>query len=372
MKSKKNAGNAGTVPDEKKGAKVVVEHITGIFVPIINYLTAASIVKSVIVLLAGFGALDTAGGVYKIFYAMSDGFFYFLPFFLAITAAKQWKTDKFISLLIPVAMLYPELVAVLENGQSLSFLGLPVQPSIYHSGVIPVLLAVGLLHFVEKPCDKLIPEAVRGFLKPIVCCIIVLPVTFMLFGPMGSWIGNGLTKLFFILYNWNPIVAGVFMGFSIQPMVVVGAHWSIVPVSINSIAVNGYDVILPLLGGAVYGQCGACLAMGIIYKEKEQRRVAFQAALSAALGVTEPSLYGVTLKTPRAMIAACLAGACGGAIAGIAGTHCTSFAFPSFITCVAYIGPGFVWFLVSMAVALPIGFLLTMVQRKALIKNMNM
>lgn len=359
------------VTEKKSVGKLIVDNITGIFVPIINYLTAASILKSVIVLLAGFGVLDTASGVYKIFYAVSDGFFYFLPFFLAITAAKQWKTDKFISLLIPVAMLYPDLVAILENNQSLSFIGIPVQPSIYHSGVIPVLMAVGLLHFVEIPCDKFLPNAFKGFLKPIICCLVVLPVTFMLFGPMGSWIGNGLTKLFFLLYDWNPIVAGVFMGFAIQPMVVVGAHWSIVPVSIASIAANGYDVILPLLGGAVYGQCGACLAMGLIYKDKEQKTVAFQGALSAALGVTEPALYGVTLKTPRAMISACLAGACGGAIAGIAGAHCTSFAFPSFVTCVAYVGPGFVWFLVSMAAALPIGFLLTLVQKKSLIKNIE-
>lgn len=367
----KNENSVNNTNSTKKSiGKIIVDNITGIFVPIINYLTAASILKSVIVLLAGFGVLDTAGGVYQIFYAVSDGFFYFLPVFLAITAAKQWKTDMFISLLIPVAMLYPDLVAILENNQSLSIFGLTAQPAIYHSGVIPVLLAVGLLHFVEIPCDKFIPQAVKGFLKPIICCLIVLPITFLLFGPLGSWIGDGLTKLFFILYDWNPIVAGVFMGFAIQPMVVVGAHWSIVPVSIASITANGYDVILPLLGGAVYGQCGACLAMGIIYKSKEQKTIAFQAALSAALGVTEPSLYGVTLKTPRAMISACIAGACGGAIAGIAGAHCTSFAFPSFITSVAYVGPGFVWFLISMAAALPIGFALTIIQKK-MIKSEN-
>ncbi|MCQ2494263.1 MAG: PTS transporter subunit EIIC [Lachnospiraceae bacterium] len=358
-----------TEKSKKRIGKLIVDNITGIFVPIINYLTAASILKSVIVLLAGFGVLDTAGGVYQIFYAVSDGFFYFLPVFLAITASKQWKTDMYISLLIPVAMLYPDLVAILENGKSLSLLGLTAQPAIYHSGVIPVLLAVGLLHFVEIPCDKFLPGAIKGFLKPIICCLVVLPFTFLLFGPVGSWIGSGLTKLFFLLYDWNAVIAGIFMGFLIQPMVVVGGHWSIVPVSISSIATNGYDVILPLLGGAVYGQCGACLAMGILYREKEQKTIAFQAALSAALGVTEPSLYGVTLKTPRAMISACIAGACGGAIAGIAGAHCTSFAFPSFITSVAYVGPGFVWFLVSMAVALPIGFVLTIIQKKALMKN---
>lgn len=352
---------------QKKKYQIIIDQITGIFLPIINYLTAASILKSVIVLLANFGVLAQDSGVFQIFYAMSDGFFYFLPVFLAITAAKQWHTDMFLSLLIPVAMLYPDITATLEQGQALSFFGLTVQPSIYHSSVIPVLLAVGLLHFVEIPCDKYLPASLKGFLKPLVCCLIVLPVTFLLFGPMGAWIGAGLTKLFSILYNWSPIAAGIFMGFFIQPMVVLGAHWSIVPVSISNIASIGYDMILPLLGGAVYGQAGAAFAMGILYKEKEQKNIAFQASLSAALGVTEPVLFGVTVRNPRAMLAACTAGAVGGAIAGFAGTHCTSFAFPSFITSVAYVGPGFALFLVSMAVAFPLAFVLTILQRKHLV-----
>ena len=344
--------------------KTVVEQISGIFVPIINYLTAASIIKSVLILLAGAGVLSKDNGLYMVFYAVSDGFFYFLPVFLAITASKQWKTDLYIALLIPVAMLYPDLMAVLENGGTLPFLAFKIQPAIYHSSVIPVILGVGLLHFVEKPCDKVIPEAVRGFVKPIICCLIVLPFTFLIFGPIGTWIGNALTDLFNILYEWNHIAAGIFMGFIIQPMVFVGAHWSIVPISIASIAANGYDLLLPLLGGAVYGQCGAALAMAIIYKDKEKKNISYQAALSSALGVTEPALFGVTMRNPRAMLSACIAGAVGGGIAGFAGSQCMAFAFPSFVTCIAYAGNGFVLFLVSMAVAFPIGLGLTLLQRK--------
>lgn len=353
----------------KSGYKVVIDQISGIFLPIINVLTAASIIKSAIVLMAAGGILSVDSGVYQIFYAASDGFFYFLPFYLAITASKQWKTDPFISLLIPVAMLYPQLSAVLENGQSLSFLGLEVPPAIYHSGVIPVLLAVGLLHFVEKPCDKWIPEAIRGFMKPIICAIIVLPVTFILFGRIGTIIGDFLTKIFFMLFDLSPVVAGAFMGFFIQPMVFVGAHWSIVPVCITNISNVGYDVILPLLGGAVYGQCGAALALGIMFKgDKNKRRIAFQGALSAALGVTEPALFGTNMPNIRAMISACISGAIGGAITGMAGTHCTSFAFPSFVTSIAYVGPGFVTFLVSMVIAFVVSFILTMAQRRWIVK----
>lgn len=344
--------------------KKIIDQISGIFLPIINVLTAASIIKSAVILLAAGSILDTASGLYQILYACSDGFFYFLPFFLAITASKQWKTDPFISMLIPVAMLYPDLAAIFDSGSTLDFFGLTMPATVYHSSVIPVLLAIGLLHFLEKPCDKYIPESIRGFLKPIICMLIVLPITFLFFGRIGTWIGDGLTWVFFKLYDFSPVIAGTFMGFFIQPMVFVGAHWSIVPVCINNIATMGYDVILPLLGGAVYGQAGAALALGLMYKNKKNKQLAFQGALSAALGVTEPALFGCNMPKPRAMISACIAGAVGGTIAGIAGTHCTSFAFPSFVTSIAYVGPGFVTFLISMVISGIIGFSLTMAQRR--------
>lgn len=347
--------------------QMVIAQITGIFFPVIQIITAASIIKSVIVLLGTFGVVSVESGVYRIFYAVSDGFFYFLPFFLAITASKQWKTDLYISLLIPVTMLYPDIVAILEYEKTLSFLGFTIPSTTYHSSVIPVLLAVGLLHFVEKPCERYMKDSVKGFLKPIVCCVVVLPVTFLLFGPMGSWIGDFLTKIFFALYDWNAIVAGAFMGFFMQPMVVVGAHWSVVPVSIQNVASLGYDVIMPLVGGAVYAQAGAALAVGVLSKrDKERRQIAFQASLTAALGVTEPALFGVNVPLVRPMIAACLAGAVGGAMVGAAGTHCNSFAFPSYLTCIAFVGPGFVMFLLSMAVSFVLGFLFTMMQKKYL------
>lgn len=364
--------NGAKATSKKSTYQTVVDQIAGIFLPIINVLTASGILKSVMMLLVTFHILEETDGVYRVFYAVSDGFFYFLPFFLAVTAAEQWKLDKFVAMMIPVAMLYPDITAILENNGSFDFFQLTVPPTVFHSGVIPILLAVGLLYFVEKPCDKYLPSAIKGFMKPILCCLIVLPVTFLLFGRIGTWIGDALTNAFFHIYDWNAVVAGAFMGMIIQPMVVVGAHWSLIPIVLANIAALGYDNILPLLGGAVYGQAGAALAVGILYKHnKEKRRMAYQASFTAALGVTEPALFGVNVPLGRPMLAACMAGACGGAIAGFAGTHCLSFAFPSFITCVAYVGDGFALFLVSMIVCFPLGFLFTMLQKKTIIKRME-
>ena len=167
--------------------------------------------KSILILLASFNLMSAENGIYRIFYAVSDGVFFFLPFLLAITSSRQLKTNTFISLMVPIAFLYPAISETLENGGTFNLLCFKVPPAVYHSSVIPVLLAVGLLHFIEKLCDRL-QEAVRGFLKPIICMAVVLPATFMIFGPAGTYIGAVLTKAFFSIYSFNPVAAGAFMG----------------------------------------------------------------------------------------------------------------------------------------------------------------
>ena len=348
----------------------IVESISGVFLPVVNVITAASITKSVLLLLLSSGVLDEQSGLYLLFYAASDGFFYFLPFFLAATASRQWKADPFVSMLIPCAMLYPDVVAVLEAGGQLSFVTLTVPNAVYHSSVIPVLLSVGLLHFVEIPCDKLLPEAIRGFLKPIVCLIIVIPATFLLFGPIGAAIGEVLAAVFFRLYSWSAVAAGAFMGFACQPMVAVGAHWAVVPAAINSIATKGFDVIMPFFAGAVYAQGGAVLAVALMYdRGSESRRLALQASATAILGVTEPALFGFNIPLAAPFLSACAAGAVGGALIGWAGVTCKSFAFPSIVTSVAFAGQGFGTFLLSMVTCYILGFALTFTQRLSILRR---
>jgi len=345
--------------EKKPLGKVIVEQLSGIFLPVINLITAASIIKSVLILLVSFNVLSPENGIYRIFYAVSDGFFYFLPFFLAVTASRQWKTDLFVTCMIPVAMLYPDILEILENGGKFPFLCFDVPSAIYHSSVIPVLLAAGLLKLIEKPCDLFLPEIIKGFTKPVICMLIVLPFTFLIFGPLGTWIGSGLTKLFFVLYDWNSVAAGAFMGLLIQPMVMVGAHWAIVPIALNNIATQGFDVIMPLLGGAVYGQAGAAFAVALMEKDRETRIMAVQSGFTACLGVTEPALYSINLPRLKPMICGCFAGAFGGALAGLGGNHCISFAFPSILTCVAFAGDGFLFFMLSLLLGLILGFVFT-------------
>lgn len=337
----------------------VIDTISGIFIPVINVLMAAGILKGILMLAVNTGVLVETGGVYQILHGAADGFFYFLPIYLAYTTAKMLKVDIFTAVMIATALLYPDITSFFAAGNTMDFMGIPIQPVTYESSVIPIILAVLLLYFVEKPMEKYIPATIKGFMKPLLSMIIVVPITFMVFGPMGTMIGDGLAKLYGILHDFSPIFTGVIFGLIWQPLVVFGFQWGMVPVIISNVNQFGMDQILPILGPAVFGQAGAALAVGLMTRNKKRKMVALSASVTAVLGVTEPALYSVTVPLKRPMIAACIAGAIGGGIVGGSGARAISFAFPSLISLVVYLGEGFWTFLIACILAFIISFILT-------------
>ncbi|MBH1939523.1 PTS transporter subunit EIIC [Mobilitalea sibirica] len=324
---------------------------------------AAALLKGILTLVVNGGILSETDGTYRILYAIADAFFYYLPVFLAYTASVKLKADAFTSVMIAVALVHPDITAVFEKGLGLDFLGLPVSSVTYPSGVIPIILAVGLLHYVEIPLERYLPRAVKGFLKPMIAVLIVVPVTFLVFGPFGTFIGDVLAKSFHTLYNFSPIVAGAIFGLIWQPMVVFGFQWGLVPVILSNISAYGVDTILPLLGPAVLGQAGAAMAVSFMTKNKRMKTIAFSGSITAILGVTEPVLYGVTIPLKRPMVAACIAGAIGGGIVGTSSAGAVSFAFPSMVSLVVYFGEGFWTFFFACILGFIIGFLLTWIFR---------
>ncbi len=350
-----------TTTNEKRNVfNRVIDTISGIFVPVINVLMAAALLKGVLLLIVNAGLLKETSGAYQIFYAISDGFFHFLPIFLAYTAAHKLKADPFTAMLLAAALVYPDITDYFAMGASLDIFGIKVPPVSYPSSVIPIILAVGMLHYVELPLERLLPGAVKGFLKPMLALIIVTPATFLVFGPLGAMVGGGLSASYSALYSLSPVAAGAIFGLIWQPVVVFGLHWGIVPVVLDHISTLGRDSFLPLCGPAVMGQAGAAVAVSILTKNKKLKSVALSGALTAMLGVTEPVLYGVTVPLKRPMIAACIAGAIGGAIVGTSEAGAVAFAYPSLTSLVVYFGKGFWTLVFAMAAGFIISLILTL------------
>ncbi|CAM3354978.1 beta-glucoside-specific PTS transporter subunit IIABC [Lactobacillus paragasseri] len=358
-----------------------IDLISGIFTPILGPMAAAGMIKGLTAMCASFGWLAKTSGTYEVLYAIGDGFFYFLPLILAITSAKKFKVDRFTAITIGAAMCYPAMVAMnsskkvlfdLFNGTFLhsqvhaTFLGIPIISMNYTSTVIPIILAVWFASVVEKWCKEWIPTVVKTFLVPFVTLLIVVPLTFLIIGPLATWIGNALAAITSAVYNFSPVLAGILLGGLWQVFVIFGVHWGFVAVMMSNIAALGYDPILGLSLGASFAQIGVVLAILLQTKDQKLKGIALPAFLSGIFGVTEPAIYGVTLPRKKPFILSCIAAGVGGGLIGFFGTKMYMMGGMGVFVIPAAIGPktgvdmSVYGLMIAMAVSFVLGFILQM------------
>ncbi|MNM25110.1 PTS system beta-glucoside-specific EIIBCA component [compost metagenome] len=336
-----NAGKAESADNSANLIGKAVDIISSIFSPMLGALAGAGILKGLLALFTSLHWLSTTGGTYMILNAAADSVFYFLPIFLAITSARKFQSNAFVSVAIAGALVYPTVIAAVGGTESLHFLGIPIVLINYSSSVIPIILAVWVQSYVEKGFKKIIHESVRNILVPMLSLLIVVPLTFLAFGPVGNIISQGLASGFSFIYDLSPLLAGAIAGAFWQVFVIFGVHWGFVPIMLNNLNTLGYDTMLPMLSAAVLSQAGAAFGVFLKAKNSDLKALAGSVTVPAIFGITEPVIYGVSLKLKKPFIYACIGGAVGGAIIGTGGSKALAFALPSVLALPTYIGPGF-------------------------------
>ncbi|MFT8824849.1 MAG: beta-glucoside-specific PTS transporter subunit IIABC [Liquorilactobacillus mali] len=344
---------------EKNIVNRFIAFISGTFTPFLGALAGAGILKGLLALFVALNWMSTTSGTYEILYAAGDALFNFLPIFLAFTASKRLNVNQFVAVALAAALVYPTLVAAADKTQTLHFMGIPVVPTTYTSSVIPILLAVWVLSFIEPVLNKIFPEAIRNIFTPLFSLTIMVPLTMIVVGPLGSSVGNVLSTLVSSVYNFAPALAGAIMGAFWQVFVIFGVHWTFVPVMMNNLSKMGYDPLLPILCAAVISQAGAALGIFLKTKNKKQKALAGSGVITGVFGITEPIIYGLTLKLKRPFICAVVAGGIGGAIIGGFQVRASSFTLPSLLAIPTYVGKGFVGSLIGIAVSFVLGAVLT-------------
>lgn len=336
-----------------------VGYISSVFTPFLGALAGAGILKGLLALLVSFNWLTEKSGTYLIWNAAGDSIFYFLPVVLGLTAAKRMKVDQFVGMGIALALVYPDLVNVFSDGQNLSFLEIPVISATYTSSVIPILLAIWILSYLEPIIKKIFPEAVRNIFVPFTSLLIMVPLTLLVVGPIGSAIGAGISSLVMGAYNFVPALAGLIVGGFWEVFVIFGVHWAFVPIMINNLSQSGTDVLQPLAAAAVLSQAGAALGIFLKARNKKTKALAGSTTITGLFGITEPIIYGLTLKFKRAFVCAVISGAIGGAIIGTAGGRATAQTLVSVLSIPTFIGHGFVGTLIGLTVSFILGTILT-------------
>ncbi|HWO78485.1 MAG TPA: PTS beta-glucoside transporter subunit IIBCA [Bacillus sp. (in: firmicutes)] len=326
----------------KKGNIVgrTIDVISSIFAPLLGVMAGAGILKGLLLIATNFGWLDPASTTYIILAATADSLFYFLPLLLAVTTARKFEANVFTALTIAGALLYPSIITLRTDGVETDFFGIPVTLMSYSSTVIPIILAVIAMSKLEKVCNRFIHDSLKNFLTPLISLVIILPLTLIVFGPIGVNVGNAIADGLVAVFSWSPLLAGAILGASWQLLVIFGVHWGLIPVFINNVAVYGRDGVKPATTASVFAQTGAAFGVFLKTKNKKLKALAGSTTITALFGITEPAVYGVTLRLKRPFIAGIIGGAVGGAIIGQAGTQAFASGAPGLLTLPIFYGPG--------------------------------
>ncbi|WP_440896497.1 beta-glucoside-specific PTS transporter subunit IIABC [Amphibacillus sp. Q70] len=357
-----------------------IEIISGIFTPILSVLVASGMIKGFNALFIAAGWLDEQGGTYQILNAIGDGLFYFLPIFLGYTAMKKFGGTPFLGMVIASALVYPALEGIPQAGEPLytlfagtlfespihiEFLGIPVILMTYSMSVIPIILSTFFAAKLENYLAKVIPDVIKTFVVPMLTMLIIIPLTFLIIGPIATWASQLLGQGTIWLYELSPVIAGAFIGGFWLVFVMFGLHWGLVPIGINNITSQGWDPILALIFVHSFALAGAIVAVWIRTKSEKIKTLSFPAFLSAVFGVTEPAMYGIALPLKWPFIYTLISSAIGGAILGIFGSvgyvmgGLGVFQWPSFIHPEEGLNTAFMGTILAVVVGTVLAFVLT-------------
>ena len=349
---KENQSDAEESGEKKNLLNTFMDTISGIFAPVLGVMSGAGMLKALLILCTTFGWLKADMGTYRILYAAADGVFTFIPVFLAYTAAKKFRANEFVAVGVAAALLYPDLTAAYSAGEALTFLKIPVVLVSYTSSVIPIVISVYALSKLEKGLKRIVPTVCKTFLTPLLSLAIMVPATYLVIGPIADTVGKALASGYTGLVGLNPVIAGGLLGLIWPAAVMFGVHWGFVPIVMNNIAEYGRDTLFTITGPNNMAQAGATLGVFLKTKDKSVKELAGPAALSAVLaGITEPAIYGVTLRFKRPFFIGAVFSGIAGAIVAAAGTGAPTLLGTSILTLPGYIGVGFVGFLIACAIA---------------------
>lgn len=296
----------------------VLGAITEIFQPVIPAICGAGMIKAVLALLVAFKLVTNASQTYVLLNMFADAAFYFLPIILAFSSAKKFNCNPYVAAVLGGILIHPTFSSLLTAGEPISFVGLPIRAVSYGSAVVPPILIVLVQSYVERFAKKISPNAVKIFLVPLITFLVVAPLALIVIGPIGSTVGGVLYYVFNFLNNEARWIIPVLMGGLCPLFVMTGMHYSFVPVQLAQYTTLGYGTLLgPGMLVSNMSQAGACFGVALRTKNKELKSTAISAGTTALFGITEPALYGVTMKLKRPLFAVMLSGGLAGLWAGL-------------------------------------------------------
>lgn len=336
------------------------DFLSGIFTPILPAIIGTGLLKGLLALFDIFGFIPNGSSEYRILYTISDSAFYFLPILLAFSVAKKFKTNEYIAVTLAFILVYP----MFQDEPAMSFFGINIPNITYNFTVIPIILGVWLLSYISKWVEKIIPASVKIIFAPLLILIISSIITLSLLAPLGYYVGEYLQQAFSYLFDVAGPIAGFIMGGCLSLLVITGMHYAFFPATFSNFKTLGYDfVLLPISLSSNLAQAGATLAVAIKSKNTKLKSIAYSSSLSAVFGITEPAIYGVTMRLKKPFYAALIGGAVGGGIIGTFAVKAFAFSIPGITALPTYVEAGthnFLFICLAVIVSFSLAFIITL------------
>ena len=329
--TKIQGGNNTTLQSTEKVklSDKILKVISGAFSPVIPLMAGSGMIKALLTLFTTIGVMSDSSSTYLILSAAGNACFYFMPVFLGITISKQLKANAFVGGAIGAALLEPNFTGLLSAEGAVNFLGIPVTPIDYQATIFPIFIAILVYAYLDKSLRKVTPQSLQYFLVPMVCLMIMVPFTVILFGPVGTTIGNYVSSFVMWLFSISGTLAGIVLGAAYPFLTMLGLHWGFTPITLQNLDQFGGDIIEGVCVCAVWAQMG--IALGSYLKAQKNSKLKSIAGPTFITGffagVTEPILYSIVMEYKRLMVVVAISGACGGAIAGTLGVTMDAYVF---------------------------------------------
>ena len=330
--------------DAPKGSIVnrVIATMSAVFAPFIYILAAAGLLQGCLIIINMINPGFASTGTYEVLSFISWAPFTFLPIFIAITASKHFKCNTFIAVACCAALVSPDWASIasrIAGGEAVTFLGIGLAETTYTSTVLPPLFLVLALSYLEKFVDKVIPEVVKSLFTPFICILVMVPLTILVIGPVSDGVATAIANGYNALYNFAPVIAAAVIGGFWQVVVIFGVHWGVTPMVLANFDMYGQDTFQAFQTMAVVAQMGAAFGVFLKSKRQETKSVALSACITGIFGITEPTIYGVTLRFKKPFICACISGAVAAAVASFFNSVYYVYAgLPGLLTVVNAIG----------------------------------
>lgn len=317
----------------------LISVISTTFTPMIPAITGAGMVKAILAVLTLTGVLSDSSQTYIILNTIADAAFYFMPVLLAYGAAIKFDVNPILAITVAGILLHPNISQLFSTGDAVSFLGIPVLAADYAGSVLPIIFTVWIMSYVEPFADRISPSFIKFFTKPMLVFLIMGPLALVVIGPFGTLL-NDLIAMGAEWINGKAAWLIPFLMGGLQPFfVVTGTAWAMTPIATMQLSSTGSEMINgPGMLASNIAQSGATFAVAAKTKNKELKQLAVSTGITALMGITEPSLYGVTLKLKKPLVASMIGGSIAGLYAGLSGLVRYAFVSPGLAALPAFIG----------------------------------